>query len=98
MANEEWLGLHLTRTCVPEATYALPSGRVRKVPLTKGQLLRLIKDAVHALDAIEDAERINRARRTVEDEQRLAKSWDDGYTAGRAARRTGSTVRAPRRS
>lgn len=25
-----------------------------------------------------------RARRTVEDEQRLAKSWDDGYTAGRA--------------
>lgn len=83
MGDEKWLGLHLTRTCAPEATYALPSGRVRRVPLTKTQLLRLIKDAAHALDAIEDAERINRAREAVGDEQRLARAWDEGYTAGR---------------
>ena len=65
MSGEKWIGLHLTRTLVPEATFALPSGRVRSIQLTKRETLELLRDAAHALSKIEEAEKINRDREAV---------------------------------
>ena len=65
MSADKWIGLHLTRTLVPEATFALPSGRVRSIQLTKRQTLELLRDAAHALSKIEEAEKTNRDREAM---------------------------------
>lgn len=60
--SERWDGLRQTRTLVAEATFIMPSGRVRAIALTKRQLLELLGDAAHALAKIERAEQMNRDR------------------------------------
>lgn len=51
--SERWDGLRQTRTLVAEATFIMPSGKVRRVALSKRELLELLGDAAHALAKIE---------------------------------------------
>lgn len=60
--SDSWDGLRQTRNLVAQATFIMPSGRVRAVALTKRQLLELLGDAAHALAKIERAEQMNRDR------------------------------------